>query len=97
MSKRQKFTKEFRAESVELFLTSDKSLVEVAASLGINEGTLGNWVRTYRTEHPAAEAEERGPVDWAKHEKLQQELAAVKRENEFLKAVSAYFAAERKK
>lgn len=29
-------------------------------------------------------------MDWAKHEKLQQELAAVKRENEFLKAVSAY-------
>lgn len=46
MSKRQKFTKEFRAESVELFLSSDKSLVELAASLGINEGTLGNWVRT---------------------------------------------------
>ena len=76
-----KFTKEFRAESVELFLSSDKSLVEVAASLGINEGTLGNWVRTYRAEHPAAEAEERGLIDWAKYEKLLQELASVKREN----------------
>ena len=103
MSKRQKFTKEFRAESVELFLSSDKSLVEVAASLGINEGTLGNWVRTYRAEHPAAEAEGPAtPIPFTADveqslARLQQELAAVKRENEFLKAVSAYFAAERKK
>lgn len=97
MSKRQKFTTEFRAESVELALSSGKSLVEVAASLGLNEGTLGNWVRAHKAEHPESEAEERGPVEWARFEKLQREMAEVKRENEFLKAVSAYFAAERKK
>ena len=51
----------FRAEAVELVISSQKSLVEVAASLGINEGILGNWVRAYRTEHPEAEVEERGP------------------------------------
>lgn len=97
MSKRQKFTPEFRAEAVELYLSSEKSLSEVSTSLGINEGTLGNWVRSYRQRHPQPETQDRGPVDWAHHEKLQKELAEVKRENEFLKAVSAYFAAERKK
>lgn len=97
MSKRQKFTPEFRAEAVELVLSSGKSLVEVSESLGINEGTLGNWVRTYRTEHPETETEERGPVEWAQHEKLRRELAEVKRENEFLKDVSAYFASKGKK
>lgn len=55
MSKRQKFTPEFLAEAVELVLSSGKSLVEVSESLGINEGTLGNWVRTFRAEHPGAE------------------------------------------
>lgn len=85
MSKRQKFTPEFRAEAVELVISSDKSLVEVAESLAINEGTLGNWVRAFRAEHPESEAQERGPVEWAQHEKLRRELAEVKRENEFLK------------
>lgn len=83
MSKRQKFTPEFRAEAVELVISSQKSLVEVAASLSINEGTLGNWVRTYRTEHPEAETEERGPVEWAQYEKLRKELLEVKRKNDF--------------
>lgn len=44
-------------ESVELALTSGKSLVDFAASLGLNERTLGNWVRAYKDEHPEAEAE----------------------------------------
>lgn len=97
MSNRQKFTPEFRAEAVELALSSGRSLVDVAASLGVNEGTLGNWVRKYRVEHPEALTDDRGPVEWAQFEKLQREMAEVKRENEFLKAVSAYFAADRKR
>lgn len=97
MSKRQKFTPEFRAEAVELVISTQRSLVEVAESLGINEGTLGNWVRAFRAEHPETENEERGPVQWAQYEKLRQELAEVKRENDFLKDVSAYFASKGKK
>lgn len=97
MTKRQKFTPEFRAEAVELVSSSQKSLVEVAASLGINEGTLGNWVRAFKAEHPEAETEERSPVEWAQYEKLHKELLEVKRENEFLKDVSAYFASNNKK
>ena len=97
MSKRQKFTKAFRAESVELALSSGKSLVEVAASLDLNEGALGNWVRAYKAEHPEAEGEERGPAEWARFEKLPREMVEVKRGNEFLKAVSAYLAADQKK
>lgn len=89
MSKRQKSTPEFRAETVELVLSSGKSLVEVSESLGINEGTLANWVRTFRAEHSGTETDERGRVEWAQHEKLRRKLAKVKRENEFLKDVSA--------
>lgn len=97
MSKRQKYTPEYRADAVQMVLTSGRSIVEVAASLGINEGTLGNWVRVYKAEHPEADAEDRGPVEWARYERLQAEMAEVKRENEFLKAVSAYFAAGKRK
>ncbi len=87
MSKRQKFTPEFRAEAVELVISSGKSLIEVANSLGINERTLGSWVRACRAEHPETEHEDHGPVDWAQYEQLRKELAEVKRENEFLKDV----------
>lgn len=97
MSKRQRYTPEFRAEAVELVISSGRPRVDVAESLGINEGTLGNWVRTYRAEHPKAGTEERGPVEWAQFEKLRRELAEAKRENDFLKDVSAYFAAKGKK
>jgi len=97
MTRRQKFTPEFRAEAIELVISSQKSLIEVAASLGINEGTLGNWVRAYRAEHPEAETEERGPVEWVQYEMLRKKLLEVKRENEFLKDVSAYFASNNKK
>ncbi|TDU22329.1 transposase [Arthrobacter sp. JUb115] len=40
MTKRQRFAPEFRAEAVERVIPSQKSLVDVAASLGINEGSL---------------------------------------------------------
>lgn len=97
MTKRQQFTPEFRAEAVEQVISSNKSLAEVAASLGISEGTLSNWARAYRAEHPEAETEERGPVEWAQYEKLRKELLEVKRENDFLKDVSAYFASNNRK
>lgn len=86
----------FRAEAVELVISSQKSLVEVAASLSINEGTLGNWVRTYRTEHPEAETEERGPVEWAQYEKLRKELLEVKRKNDFFSEPRRFAACPRR-
>ncbi|MFJ2621802.1 IS3 family transposase [Glutamicibacter sp. NPDC087344] len=97
MSKRQKFTPQFRAEAIELVISSQKSLVEVAESLGINEGTLGNWVRAYRAEHPEAETEERSPVEWAEYEKLRKELLEVKRENGFFKRCQRLLRVEQEK
>ncbi|WP_416211445.1 transposase [Frankia sp. Cas3] len=39
----RKYTQEYKDEAVRLVLDSDRSLAEVARSLGINESTLGNW------------------------------------------------------
>jgi transposase len=54
MSNRRKFSAEFKAEAVELVISSGRSVVQVSADIGVNEGTLGNWVRTWRQEHPEA-------------------------------------------
>jgi transposase len=45
-STRRKFTAEYKAEAVELVINSERPIAEISRDLGINEGTLGNWVKT---------------------------------------------------
>lgn len=95
MSDRKKFTAEFKAEAVALVINSGRPVAQVAPEIGVVEGTLGNWVRAWKEEHPEAGTDEPGPVEWAKYKALQLENAELKRENEFLGKVSAFFAAKR--
>ena len=85
---------EFRAEAAELVISSGRPIAQVAPEIGVVEGTLGNWVRVWKEEHPEAGAAEPGPVEWAKYKALQAEHAELKREIEFLGKVSAFFAAK---
>ena len=55
MGKYRKFTPEYRWEAVRLVIETSRPIAEVARELGVNEGTLGNWVNIYRREHPVAE------------------------------------------
>ena len=63
---------------------NSRPIAQVAREIGVNEGTLGNWVATYRREHadeePELELGERARLREA--ERLVREL---KMENEFLK------------
>ncbi|MBG6219105.1 transposase [Arthrobacter sp. CAN_A6] len=88
----------FRDESVQLVLTSNRPVKQVAVEIGVKESTLGNWVRTYRAEHPAAAdpAGARAPVSWDEHQRALAENAKLKAEVEFLGKVSAFFAAKQR-
>jgi len=83
-SARRKYTKEYKAEAVELVINSDRPIAEVARDLGINEGTLGNCVNVARKngtikEKPAS-ADERAEL-----REFREENRRLKMERDFLK------------
>jgi transposase len=74
-----------------MVIETSRPIAQVARDLGINEGTLGNWVNTYRREHigddPPLDLNER-----ARLREAERQLRELKMENEFLKKAVAYFA-----
>jgi len=89
--KYRKFSPEFRDEAVRLVIDNSCPITQVARELGVNDGTLGNWVKQYRDEH----ADEEPPLTASERIQLaeaQQELRELRMENEFLKKAAAYFA-----
>ena len=86
---RRQYTAEYREEAVRLVLDSGRSIAAVARELGVNEGTLGNWVNRYRREHagdePALEVNER-----ARLRELEKENRDLRMEVEFLKKAAAF-------
>jgi len=70
---RRKFDHEFRAGAVRIVRETGKPIAVVARELGVNEGTLGNWVAIDRR------ARERGNGGVSEDERA--ELARLRREN----------------
>jgi transposase len=53
--RKHNYTPEFREEAVKLVIETSRPIAQVARELGIVEGTLGNWVNVYRSEHASDE------------------------------------------
>jgi transposase len=91
--KYRKFSPEFREEAARMVVETSRPIAEVARELGINETSLGNWVRDYRKKH----AEDEPPLELSERARLR-ELERRNREMEmelaFLKKAAAYFARE---
>lgn len=92
VGKYRKFTPEYRAEAVKMVIDSSRPIAEVARDLGINEGTLGNWVSKYRVDHPVSE--ELGINERARLKELEREVRELRMERDFLKKAAAFFARE---
>ena len=70
---RRKFDTDFREGAVRLVRETGKPIAQVARDLGINEGTLGNWVN--------ADKRRRGDGSGALSEDERAELARLRKEN----------------
>ena len=88
---RRRFSPQFKAEAVQMVLETGKPIAGVARDLQINEGTLGNWVNTWRREHPQPEPD-LSPVERARVAEMEAEIRRLRMENEFLKKAAAFFA-----
>ena len=89
--KRRKFSPQFKAEAVQMVLETGKPIAEVARDLGVHDGTLGNWVATWRRDNPQP-VPDLSPVERARVSEMEAELRRLRMENEFLKKAAAFFA-----
>ena len=95
MTELKKYSREFRDDAVELVVSSGRPVAQVCVDIGVNEGTLGNWVRKHKAENPGRFCgPEREAVPWEEHQATLAEVAKLKAEIEFLGKVSAFFAAK---
>jgi transposase len=91
---RKKFSAEYRGEAVKMVTETSRPIAHVARELGLNEGTLGNWVARYRKEHGPEDEPELSISERARLRELEAENRELKMKNEFLGKAAAFFAQE---
>ena len=92
MRSRRSFTDEFKRDAVALVIDEGRRVIDVARSLGVGEGTLGNWVRQARVDR----GERAGLTTSEKTElaELRKENARLRMERDLLKRATAFWVKE---
>ena len=92
---RRKYTREFKLEAVKLVVDQDRTVSDVAESLGIDRSLLQRWKSQLKAEGLLA-FPGNGKVNPHEEElrELRRELNKVRQERDILKKATAYFARE---
>lgn len=91
MSKRKRFSPEYKNELVELVRRTKSSCRKVALEVGVNPALLTRWVREAEAGGGKAFPGGGTPRD-EELARIKRELARVTKERDFLKDAAAYFA-----
>ena len=90
---RKKYSLEFREEAVRRVIEGSRPVVDVAREINVHDGTLSNWVRQFRDEHPVEEK----PLTVSERSRLhdlEREVRELRMKTEFLGKAAAFFAQE---
>ena len=81
--KRTKYDREFREGAVRIVNETKKPIAQIARDLGINEGTLGNWVARDREARQGTDGLSKSDLEELK--RLRAEVAELRMERDVLK------------
>ena len=94
--KRKKHAEEFKREAVRLLEgRGERTIADVAASLGVAENLLHAWKRTYGSAAEQVRKERGGETPEEELKRLRREVTQLKQERDVLKKSVAVFARDR--
>jgi transposase len=79
---RKKYDREFREGAVRIVEETGKPIAQVARDLGVNEGTLGNWVQRARAEREGTQGLSKDDIEELR--RLRAEVAELRMERDVL-------------
>ncbi len=81
--RRRRFDQDFKDGAVRIVRDTQKSVAEVARDLGINEGTLGNWVNKDKSRR--GESDELSESERQELQRLRKEVVELSMQRDVLK------------
>jgi transposase len=93
LSRGKSYTPEFKEQAARKVVEGSLPIARVAREIGVNDTTLGFWVKAYRKKI-AGEPLPAGTPDAERIRELERRNRELEMENTFLKKAAAYFARE---
>jgi transposase-like protein len=93
LSRGKSYNPEFKEQAARKVVEGSLPIAQVARELGVNDTTLGFWVKAYRRKVSGEPLPESMP-ETEKVQELQRRVRELEMELAFLKKAAAYFARE---
>lgn len=90
-SRQRRYSEEFKRDAVALWRRSGKSIAQVARELGVNDMSLGLWIKKSEESLPESEADR---ADRAEADRLRKRVKELEEEIEILKRFTRYWVKE---